>query len=394
MFSGAGVLLAVGAYLPMTLFAPLEPTAAVVAEATAPATVPAELAWPSSAAIGVGAIGFPGVLASTGSTEVLPMASISKIITAMTVLERHPLTLVDHGPSIEFTAKDVAYYAQFQAKGATVKPVRAGMVLTQYEVMQAMLLPSASNYTHSLVDWAFESEAAFVAAAGDWIAAHGLTQTVIVEPTGLDPQNRSTVSDLIELGKIALADPVIAEIVATPAVAFAGAGLLENSNEILGTYGIDGIKTGTLPEAGACLLFSADFEVGGHTVTIVGVALGGVLHAVQYPQIQALVQTVQSGFREVQLVDAGQPFAEYETIWGATATAVTAESRAVLVWGDTPISVSVRSDAVTSAAAATQVGAVTFTVGTEVVEVPLVLADSIDDPGPFWRLGNPSLVFG
>jgi D-alanyl-D-alanine carboxypeptidase (penicillin-binding protein 5/6) len=394
VFGAAGALLVAGSYLPMTLFAPLDAATATVAEVAPPPTVPADLAWPSSTAIGVGAIGVPGVLASTGSSDVLPMASISKIITALTVLEHHPITLDDHGPSIEYTAKDVAYFAIFQSRGATVKPMTAGTVVTQYQAMQAMLLPSASNYTHALTDWAFGSEAAFVEAANAWLTENGFTQTTFVEPTGLDPRNSSTVAELIELGKIALADPVLAEIVATPAVDLPGAGILENSNEILGTYGIDGIKTGTLPQAGACLLFSSDFEVGSHTVTIVGVALGGVLHDVQYPQIQALVQSVQAGFREVTLVESGQPFAEYVTEWGDSSTAVALETASALVWSDTPISLEVRSDSFVTAGADQQVGTLEYSVGTELIEVPLVLDSPIEDPGPLWRLGNPSLVFG
>ncbi|MCW4384432.1 D-alanyl-D-alanine carboxypeptidase [Salinibacterium sp. SYSU T00001] len=394
VFGGAGALLLSIAYLPMTLFAPLEPTAAVAIETEAPTAVPADLAWPNSAAIGVGAVGFPGVLASTGSAEALPMASISKVVTVLTVLEEHPLTLEDRGPTVELTAKDVAYYAQLEAVGAAVKPVWSGLTLSQYELLQLVLVPSAANYTHSLVDWAFGNEEAFVAAANEWLDAHGLTETSFVEPTGLSPQNRSTVAELIELGKFALADPVVSEIVATTVVAIPGIGVIENSNEILGSYGIDGIKTGTLPEAGACLLFSSDLTVGAHSVTIVGVALGGAHHDVQNPQIQALVQTVQAGFQELDLVESGDVFGEYTTAWGDTAEAVATEDLSVLVWGDTPTSLAVQMDAIGAAPSGTTVGAASFTVGQELLEVPLVLSDALNDPGPMWRLTNPALLFG
>lgn len=378
----------------MTLFAPLAPTAATISEVAAPATTAAQLAWPNSTASGIGAVGFDGVLAATGSTEQLPMASITKVITALAVMERHPITLEDHGPTIEYTAKDVAYFAQYRARGATVEPMQAGMRLTQYQAMQAMLLPSASNYTVSLVDWAFSSNAEFVVAANDWIARHGLTRTVVVEPTGLSPDNLSTVGDLIELGRIVLAEPVLAEIVSTAQVDLPGAGLIENSNDILGMRGIDGIKTGTLPEAGACLLFSADLEVGGSTVTLIGVALGGRLHDIQYPQILSLLQTVQASFHEVSLSESGQAFASYATEWGEATQAVASEARSVVVWGDTPISVSVHTDPVAAAPAGSPVGTATFTVGERNVEVPLVLEQELADPGPLWRLSNPRLLFG
>ncbi|AWB89206.1 D-alanyl-D-alanine carboxypeptidase [Salinibacterium hongtaonis] len=386
-------MLIAGAYLPMTLLAPLSPTAAVVVETDAPVVPSAELAWPQSTAVGVAALGYPGMLASAGSTEALPMASLTKVVGALTILDAHPLDLGQSGPDITFTKQDVALYGSYQAAQATVKPVRSGLVLTQYETLQASLIPSAANYATSLAIWAFGSEKAFVEAAGEWLTKNGLAETTVTEPTGLDPRNTSTVADLVELGRLALSHPVVAEIVSTPAVTLPTAGLLENSNKILGSLGIDGIKTGTLPEAGACLLFSSDFVVGGATITIIGVALGGALHSVQNPQIMELVRTVQAGFTEITLATEGDEFARYGTEWGDTATAVAASTAKTVVWGGTPISFSVEADSVTTAGNASSVGTVTFTVGSQVVKVPLVLEGDLEDPGAAWRLGNPALVF-
>lgn len=393
VFGGAGALLVAGTYLPMTLLAPLDPAVGTVMEAVAPATTSAELAWPQSAAIGIGALGFPGVLAATGSTEALPMASITKLVTALTVLDHHPISLDDHGPSIQYTSADTARYFALRARNAAVEPVVPGTAHTLYQALQAVLIPSAANYTQSLTDWAFGSEEAFAAAAMEWLAANGLDDVTVVEPTGLSPSNRGTVEDLIELGRIALAHPVLAEIVATREVTLPGIGTVENTNDLLGTLGIDGIKTGTLPEAGACLLFSADLEIEGETVTIIGVALGGVRHHIQNPQIEALVHTVQAGFHSVPLVEAGHAFASYRTEWGAQANAIAAESRSALVWGDAPISYAVHVDPVGVAQAGAAVGTLSITVEQELIEVPLVTDADMDDPGPFWRLGNPGLLF-
>lgn len=393
VFGSATIVLLIGAYLPMTLLAPLAPTAAVVVETDTPQAAAAQLSWPQSTAVGVAALGYPGVLATTGSTEALPMASLTKVVAALTVLDKHPLELGQAGPDITYTKQDVALYSTYQAVQATVKPVRVGLVLSQYETLQASLIPSAANYATSLAVWAFGSEDAFVAAAQGWLLKNGLTETTVTEATGLDPRNTSTVTDLVELGRIALSNPVIAEIVATPAVTLPSAGLLENSNKILGSLGIDGIKTGTLPEAGACLLFSSDFVVGDTTITIIGVALGGALHSVQNPQIVELVRSVQAGFTEVTLATEGDEFAHYGTEWGDTATAVAASTKTAVVWGDTPISVDVEAESVTTADAASPVGSVTFTIGSAVVKIPLVLKGNLQDPGAVWRLGNPALVF-
>src|SRR5690606_20010369 len=157
---------------------------------------------------------------------------------------------------------------------------------------------------------AFDSETAFVQAARDWLDSHGLTTTAIYEPSGMDPRNVSTSTELLELAKLAIANPTVSEIVAMPKARVPHVGEFENSNKLLGNLGIDGIKTGTLDEAGACLLFSADFPVGDTSVTIVGVALGGTDHKSQFPQVRELMGTVASGFQQLELVRQGDVLAE------------------------------------------------------------------------------------
>jgi D-alanyl-D-alanine carboxypeptidase (penicillin-binding protein 5/6) len=71
-----------------------------------------------------------------------------------------------------------------------------------------MLVISASNYAEAASTWAFGSQPAFVSATKRWFAANGLAHTKIVEPTGIDPHNTSTPSDMIALGKLAMANPV------------------------------------------------------------------------------------------------------------------------------------------------------------------------------------------
>lgn len=46
------------------------------------------------------------------------------------------------------------------------------------------------------------------------------------------------------------------------------------------------------------------------------------------------------------------------------------------------------------AAAGEEVGQLVFTAGPHTVTVPLVLAQDVDDPGPWWRLGHPEIIFG
>jgi D-alanyl-D-alanine carboxypeptidase (penicillin-binding protein 5/6) len=393
VFGGLGILLASGFYLPFTLLAPLTATPAQILPWTAPVTEAPVLEWPGYGASAIGAIDFPGTLAISGSTEPLPIASITKVITALVVLESKPLGLDEAGPDISFTSADVSLYTSYLHRNGKVEPVRAGIVLNQRQVMQLTLVASANNYTASLVNWAFGSEEAFLPVARAWLDAHDLNSTFLTDATGMNPENRATATDLIELGKIALADPIVSVLVDTEHISIPGVGEIDNTNDLLGEGGVRGIKTGTLDEAGACLLFAADYQIGSQLVTVIGVMLGGVDHPHLDQDIRELLATAQSGFHEVELTTAGTNFASYSTAWGDRSDVVATTGASVVLWADTPISLLVQAAPVTLDEAGTEVGSLSFSVGTRIVEVPLELKSEIDDPGTWWRLTHPGELF-
>jgi D-alanyl-D-alanine carboxypeptidase (penicillin-binding protein 5/6) len=393
VFGALGVVLGTVFYLPMTLLAPLGSVPATITAVEPVAQPAAALEWPALGGSAVGAIGYDGVLGTGGSDQPAPIASITKIITALVVLDAKPLAVSDTGPDVAFTAKDVAIRAAYQSVNGKTEPVSAGMVLSQRQVMDVMLLESANNYAESLATWAFGSVDDFLPVANAWLAKNGLTSTSISDPTGMSPRNVSTATDLVALGKLALADPVVNAIVGTPVEQVPVVGEIENSNNLLGVDGIRGIKTGTLDEAGACLLFAADYPVGGQTVTIVGAVLGGTDHKALNVTVRTLLADVEDGFREVTLAKAGESFGSYSTAWGESSKLVATKDASVVVWSDTPIDSTVSADHVGVAAKGTDVGEVSFTAGDEIITVPLELASTIDDPGPWWRLTNPAALF-
>jgi D-alanyl-D-alanine carboxypeptidase (penicillin-binding protein 5/6) len=389
VFGTLAVLLAGGVYVPTAAAADVPDAPAVIAAPDVPATEAVEPDFPDFGRGAIGAIGFDGVLASSGDQGPFPIASITKVVTALVVLDAKPLGAGEDGPDIEFTDADVQIYNDVLAQNGSLQPVSAGMVLTQRQTMETMLIPSANNYAESLARWAYGSRDAYLTAARAWLDSHQLTDTVVEDANGLSPSNRSTPADLVALGELALADPTVAAIVAMPAAVEPGLGTIENTNQLLGTSGVDGIKTGTTDEAGACLLFSTDIPVGGETVTVVGAILGAADHDVLDDAVVALLASVTPGFHEVPLVHKGDPYAEYSTEWGSEATAVAAESRSVLTWSDTPVTAEVSARPLESGAAGEDIGSVTFTVGDREYEVPLELDASLADPDLWWRVTNP-----
>lgn len=249
-------------------------------------------------------------------------------------------------------------------------------------------MSSANNYSESLAVWAFGSMEAFTARATAWLDRHGLHDTRIAEPSGIDPRNTSTTSDLLTIAALALNEPVIAEIAAQSRVTVPRLGELKNSNRLLGQLGIDGIKTGSLNSHN--LLFSADVAVGERTVTVVGVVLGASSREARDASVRRLVESVTAGFELRELVAAGAVVATYTTPWGDEARAVAARDASVVAWRGSETTVALTVDSILVGAEPGRVGRLDFTVGQRHVTVPVVLEGVLDDPGVWWRLTNPA----
>ncbi|AWB95527.1 D-alanyl-D-alanine carboxypeptidase [Agromyces badenianii] len=395
VFSALAVVIALvttgGVYTANALGAAVPAAAPQVIDPEPVAAAPQPLALPGFGSYAVGAVGFDGLVAAGNESAPMAMASLTKVVTALVVLEAHPIAAGEGGPGIEYTEADVDIYWDQVAQNSSVAPVAAGSTLTLRESLEAMLLPSGGNYSISIANWAFGSVDAYLERARAWAAEQGLAETQLADTSGLSLDNVSTATDLVRLGQIALADPTVAEIVAKPTADLPEVGTVKNSNKLLGTHGVDGIKTGTTDDA-ANLLFSADVPVGGSSVTLVGVLLGGETHAVLNEAIAALLDSIAPGFHEVVPLEANQVLAEYTTPWGESARARAADGASVVVWSDTPVDVEVRAEPVTLAARGEEVGTAVVHVGAQEISVPLVLDRAIEDPGAWWRLSNPGAL--
>ncbi|MET0589635.1 MAG: D-alanyl-D-alanine carboxypeptidase [Naasia sp.] len=383
-------IVGVAVYVPAAASAPL-PAAAPTVVTPAPTPAPAVVAqFPGYGRGAIGAVGFDGPLATAGEQTAFPIASITKVVTALVVLDAKPVGIDEPGPDIAFTERDLEIYDEVLAQNGSLQPVRSGLVMSQRQVLETVLIPSANNYAESLAVWAYGSTDAYLAAARTWLDSKGLTQTAVVDTNGLSPGNVSTPAELVELGKLALADPVVASIVATPTAEEPYVGEIDNTNKLLGIGGVDGIKTGTTDEAGACLLFSTDVAVGDTSVTVVGVILGAETHPELNESVLTLLDSVRPGFQQLTLVTAGDQLASWTSAWGDSATAVASETRTALVYSDEPVTGSVAAPELSSGLeAGAAAGTATYTVGTESIEVPLVIADPLEDPDFWWRVQNP-----
>jgi len=342
--------------------------------------------WPNYGSGAIGAASYDGVLARFGDKNPRPVASITKIITALVVLDKKPLSGNEAGPDIKLTDADQIIYEKALAAGAAVKPVTVSSSMTERQMLAAMLLPSAANYSETLAIWAFGSVDEYLRAADSWLAKNNLTQTRIVDTSGLSPDDTSTTSDLINLGKIVLKNTSLASITSLKKASIPDVGEVNNSNYLIGQLGINGIKTGTTAEAGACILFSSIINVGNEKITIVGVLLGADNRSQQSIDTINLLKSIQPGFRQVKVISRGQELANYSSDWGQTAKLISYKDINVVAWSNTPISVKVNADKLKTAKSGQQTGEVTVSVGNKTIKQPLIVDGVINSPNLFWRL--------
>ncbi len=152
----------------------------------------------------------------------------------------------------------------------------------------------------------------------------------VVEPTGIDPRNTASPEALIALAKRALADPVIAEIVAKPSVELPGAGLVTNTNGLLADPGVVGIKTGSLD---ACNLLSAkDIVVGDTTVRVYAAVLGQPDDATRLAASRTLYSEVEAALQPLPSVTKGTVAGHVTTRWGENVAIVTDDDANVILW--------------------------------------------------------------
>ena len=394
------VLAAAGGYVGWALTTPVNPPAVTTRTPAIPTIAAAAIAPPPTGASAISIAGADvylgegasGIWSSSGTGEPLPIASITKLVTALVILEAAPLASADDpGPTITFTKADHDLYDRYYVQGATIAPMPTGTSMSLHDALAAMLIPSASNYAEALSTHVFGSQNAFLDATRDWLAAHGLTGTTITEPTGISPRNTSTPADLLAIGKLAAAHPAIAQIVAIPSISLPGAGQLYNTNGLLGTAGITGLKTGTLGEGTYSLLYTASLDVGtADPLAVTGVLLGGSSRESVNATVIATLESIRSGFHEVSVVESGEEVGSISTPWGSTARLVVGESASIFTWSDTPIVARMDISTPLTYQDGTVVGSVTWTAGPHTVTAPVKIAGNIDPPTEWWRLTHPS----
>lgn len=340
-----------------------------------------KIAWPSVGTSAVGAVGY-GVLDSYGGEKPMPTASVAKIIAALAILKVKPLELNQPGPTITLTSADRQLYNNYAAAGGSVVPVQAGEQITQYQALQAMLIPSANNMAASMVNWAFGSESAYRDYANKMLADMGLKNTYVYDASGFSPKTISTARDLVLIGEVAMQNPVIAQIVSQTEATIPVAGKIVTTNKVMGQAGINGIKTGHTNESGGCFLFAATRDVGGKPVTIVAAIMAAPTIDDARAAAPGLIENAYTGFTNITGLKAGAVIGTVSVPWYAPVDVVAEQDVNLLVWKGASHKLIIDAR---PGMGSGQVG----TAKMDVAETVLMQQQDIPQPDLWWRLTHP-----
>ncbi|RJQ36919.1 D-alanyl-D-alanine carboxypeptidase [Candidatus Microgenomates bacterium] len=205
-------------------------------------------------------------LFSKNIDERLPMASLTKVMTAIIALENKK--------------DDDKYIVSKNALvGENSMGLSSGERLTLEDLLYGLILPSGNDAAETIAQNFPTGRDAFIKAMNEKSKSLGLINTHFTNPSGLqgDGEQYSTAYDLFVISSFAVKNlPLFNKIASTfrydiPYSIEHKAFYLENETNLLTSYpGVKGIKTGYTPEAGLCLITYLEYN--GHK--IIGVILG------------------------------------------------------------------------------------------------------------------------
>lgn len=195
----------------------------------------------------------------------LPMASTTKVMTALLAIERgnlqDPVTCSEHA----FGVSGTSIYLQ------------QGETLTLEEMLLGLMLSSGNDAAVAIAEHIGGSLSQFVQMMNERAAQIGAVNTHFSNPHGLpDDTHYTTAYDLALIAREAMGNPVFRRLVSTQQATIPWEGRsydrqLKNKNRLLTSYpGATGLKTGYTSRAGRCLAFGAQRD----GMEVVGVVLG------------------------------------------------------------------------------------------------------------------------
>ncbi len=210
----------------------------------------------------------------------LPIASLTKLATALTFLETKP----NLNDVVTITAEDKA--------GAGRSRLYVGERITLHDCLHMCLMRSDNAAARALARSTGFSMEKFVFLMNNLAYRMGLKNTTFVDPTGLYAGNVSSAVDYVKLAKMAFENEIISEITSKKNYRFKALNKnvthsLYNTNRLVyGEYNVKGGKTGYISQSGYCLALNV-VDDDGHPIT--AVLLGSTSNGYRYRDAKKLL---------------------------------------------------------------------------------------------------------
>ncbi|MFF4430167.1 hypothetical protein ACFYZ4_13470 [Streptomyces sp. NPDC001513] len=347
-----------------------------------------QLPWPTEGQAYMAAAGL-GTLGQSGEQKPVPIASVTKSMTAYIILRDHPIKKGEQGEMIDIdkTAETEGKKNNSTDNESTLDTVKEGDKISEYDAIAALMIPSANNIARLLARWDSGSQEAFVKKMNDTAKELGMTNTTYTDPSGLDATTVSTAEDQVKLGLKLVEIETLLDITKKPNWVDPYGKSWRNWNGLTGPSGALGIKTGTTTKAGGNLLFAAQKKVGNTNQLIVGAVLGqhkpSIIDTVLAASKQLMVAT-QKALDGATVVKKGEVVGYVDDgLGGRTPVVATADVQAV-GWASLTVDVKLADSGAKmpqTAKAGTEVGMLTVGEGASQVKVPVALQSDLAAPG-------------
>ncbi|MFD4532477.1 hypothetical protein ACFWNL_10650 [Kitasatospora sp. NPDC058397] len=353
---------------------------------------PLDLAWPAKGQSAAEVVGV-GSLGSSGQETPSAIASVTKVMNAYLILQKFPLKKGESGPKITVDKQAAQESGNVDESRVTLTE---GQVLTEYQALELLMLPSANNVARLLARFHSGSEEAFVKLMNETSAKFGMTNTTYADPAGFLADTKSTAKDQLKLAEQVMQDEIFRQIVSTPETSLNNVKISNTNNLINPKTGVIGVKTGSSTPAGGCLMWAAYKEIGGVKRLIIGVTLGqqatspnpgdGILPTVLKVSGKQ-IQAAQGGLTGQTVVKKGDVVGTVDDGLGGKVQVVATKD--LVVAGFPGITGTVTLDAAKlghTAKAGQEVGLLRVGAGDDKTEVPVALQSDLNPPSIQSRL--------
>ena len=317
------------------------------------------------------------VLAAQDERERLPMASITKLMTALVALDHVSLD-------------DVATISSRTASiGESTINLRPGERVTLRDLIRAALIQSANDAANAIAAFVGQgSVGRFVELMNARARQLGLTDTHFANPDGLDAAGHySSARDVTKLARVAMHIPFIRQTVRTVETDAAGR-RVHTWNDLLSTYPhLLGVKTGHTDGAGWSQVAAA--RSGG--VTVYATLLGGASRSGRNSDLAALLTWGLTRYRTVWAIDGARTYGAVRTAYGKPPVRVVAASptlRVIRVERLLVERIVLPFEVALPVRKGQRLGEVqVFDRGRVIARSPLVAASAVERPGALGRVG-------